>query len=222
MTERKRICNIFLIHHTRKIVGHRLLVGSETRAESWEITVENLVKECQKSMDKRIGVFEKDLTRVRTGRASIAMLDAIRVDYYGAATPLNQIASLSTPDARTIVVSPFEKNLISDIERSIMKADLGIQPTNDGVVVRIPIPQLTEDRRKDIVKQIKKMGEEAKVSLRHIRRDANDDAKKAEKSKEITEDENKQLQQEVQKLTDEYVKKVDTKMADKEKEVMKV
>lgn len=184
--------------------------------------MENLTEDCRNGMKKRLSAFEKDLTRVRTGRASIAMLDAVRVDYYGAPTPLNQVASLSTPDARTIVVAPFEKNLISDIERSIMKADLGIQPTNDGVVVRIPIPQLTEDRRKDIVKQIKKMGEEAKVSLRHIRRDANDEAKKAEKAKEITEDENKQLQQEVQKLTDEFVKKIDEKMADKEKEVMKV
>ncbi|NRA65588.1 MAG: ribosome recycling factor [Pseudobacteriovorax sp.] len=184
--------------------------------------MEELITQCKENMDKRIAGFDKDLTRVRTGRASITLLDGIRVDYYGAPTPLSQVASLSTPDARTIVVSPFEKSLIRDIEKSIMKADIGIQPTNDGVVVRIPIPQLTEDRRKDIVKQIKKMGEETKVSLRHIRRDANDEAKKAEKAKEITEDENKSLQQDIQKLTDQYTKKVDERVSNKEKEVMKV
>ena len=181
-----------------------------------------IIKNCEESMEKRLSAFEKDLGRVRTGRASISMLDGIKVDYYGAPTALNQVASLSTPDARTIVVSPFEKKLIQDIERSIMKADLGIQPTNDGNVVRIPIPQLTEERRKDIVKQLKKMAEEAKVSVRHSRRDANDNAKKAEKAKEITEDENKHLQAEVQKLTDAYIKKIDDRLAAKEKEVLKI
>ena len=120
--------------------------------------MDDIVVKCKEGMEKRLSAFEKDLTRVRTGRASIAMLDGVRVDYYGAPTPINQVASLSTPDARTIVVSPFEKNLIQEIEKSIMKADLGIQPTNDGVVIRIPIPQLTEES-KEIVKQIKKMGE---------------------------------------------------------------
>ncbi|MFW7381198.1 MAG: ribosome recycling factor [Oligoflexus sp.] len=181
-----------------------------------------IIDECKQSMEKRLAAFEKDLTRVRTGRASINMLDGVKVDYYGTPTQLNQVSSLSTPDARTILISPFEKSLIQEIERSIMKADLGVQPTNDGVVVRVPIPQLTEERRKDIVKQIKKMAEEVKVSIRHIRRDSNEAVKKAEKAKEITEDESKQLQADVQKHTDSYVKKVDERLVVKEKEVMTI
>ena len=184
--------------------------------------MENLVSDCKVDMEKRIKGFETDLTRVRTGRASISVLDGVRVDYYGSPTPLNQVGTLSTPDARTIVVSPFEKNLIQEIEKSIMKADLGIQPTNDGVVIRIPIPQLTEDRRKDIVKQLKKMSEDAKVSIRHIRRDSNDSIKKMEKAKEITEDASKQLQQDIQKQTDAFIKLVDERFVVKEKEVMTV
>ena len=184
--------------------------------------MENLVSDCKVDMEKRIKGFETDLTRVRTGRASISVLDGVRVDYYGSPTPLNQVGTLSTPDARTIVVSPFEKNLIQEIEKSIMKADLGIQPTNDGVVIRIPIPQLTEDRRKDIVKQLKKMSEDAKVSIRHIRRDSNDSIKKMEKAKEITEDASKQLQQAIQKQTDAFIKLVDERFVVKEKEVMTV
>ncbi|SMF47082.1 ribosome recycling factor [Pseudobacteriovorax antillogorgiicola] len=184
--------------------------------------MDDVVNKCQADMEKRLKGFETDLTRVRTGRASISVLDGVKVEYYGTPTPLNQVGTLSTPDARTIVISPFEKNLIQEIEKSIMKADLGLQPTNDGVVIRIPIPQLTEERRKDIVKQLKKMAEDAKVSIRHIRRDSNDAIKKAEKNKELTEDDSKQLQQDVQKHTDAYIKKVDDRLAVKEKEVMKV
>ena len=184
--------------------------------------MDDLINKCEEGMDKRLKGFEKDLARVRTGRASITVLDGVKVDYYGSPTPLNQVGTLSTPDARTIVISPFEKNLIQEIERSIMKADLGLQPTNDGVVIRIPIPQLTEERRKDIVKQLKKMAEEAKVSIRHIRRDSNDSIKKQEKAKEITEDDSKQLQQDIQKQTDSFIKKVDERLQVKEKEVMTV
>lgn len=184
--------------------------------------MDNLVTECKDSMEKRLKGFENELTRVRTGRASISLLDGIKVDYYGAPTPLNQVSSLSTPDARSIIVTPFEKSLIQEIEKSIMKADLGLQPTNDGVVVRIPIPALTEERRKDIVKNLKKMAEEAKVSIRHIRRDINDSVKKAEKAKEITEDDSKRLQGDIQKQTDHFVKLIDDRLASKEKEVMKV
>ena len=180
----------------------------------------DFIAKCKDEMQKRIGAFDKDLTRVRTGRASINMIDGIKVDYYGSLSPLSQVATLSTPDARTILISPFEKKLIQEIEKAIMKADLGLQPNNDGVVVRIPIPQLTEERRKDIVKQLKKMGEEAKVLIRHIRRDINEEVKKAEKAKEITEDESKGFQDEVQKLTDGNIKLLDDKMAKKEKEVM--
>jgi ribosome recycling factor len=184
--------------------------------------MDDILASCKETMEKRLAAFDRDLQRVRTGRASINMLDGVKVEYYGTPTPLNQVSSLSTPDARTILISPFEKRLIQEIEKSIMKADLGLQPTNDGVVVRVPIPQLTEERRKDIAKQLKKMAEEAKVSLRQTRRDANDQIKKSEKAKDLTEDDSKRLQQEVQKLTDSYVAKIDERMAKKEKEVMTV
>lgn len=179
-----------------------------------------VVKNCRDSMEKRIKAFDNDLAKVRTGRASISLLDGIKVDYYGAPTPVNQVATLTTPDARTIVVAPFEKSLISEIEKAIMKADLGATPNNDGNVVRLPIPALTEERRKDIVKSLKKMGEDAKVGIRQARRDGNDAVKKLEKDKAIAEDESKKVQAEIQKVTDEYVKKVDDKMASKEKEVL--
>lgn len=181
-----------------------------------------IVNDCTAAMEKRLAAFDKDLTRIRTGRASINMLDGIKVEYYGTPTALNQVSSLSTPDARTILISPFEKSLIQEIERSIMKADLGVQPTNDGNVVRVPIPQLTEERRKDIVKQLKKMAEEAKVAIRHSRRDSNDLIKRAEKAKEMTEDDSKQLQAKIQKQTDIYVKKIDERLVVKEKEVMTI
>src|SRR3989338_5244990 len=150
-----------------------------------------ILAECDKQMKLRVQGFEKDLTRLRTGRASVTLLDGIRVDYYGTLTPLNQVAALSTQDARTIVVAPFEKKLISAIERGIQMADVGIQPTNDGNVIRLPIPPLNEERRKELAKNVRKCGEEAKVSLRKIRQDANADVKKAEKDKTLNEDESK-------------------------------
>lgn len=180
------------------------------------------VATCKEKMEKRLKAFENELLKVRTGRASINMLDGIRVSYYGTPTPLNQVSTLTTPDSRTIVVSPFEKNLIQEIEKSIHKADLGLNPANDGNVIRIPIPQLTEERRKSIAKSLKKMGEDAKVSLRHIRRDINESIKKAEKAKEVAEDESKKLQQDVQKQIDIFVKEVDQKVSVKEKEIMTI
>ena len=173
-------------------------------------------------MEKRLTSFDKELSRVRTGRASITLLDGVRVDYYGTPTPLNQVSTLSIPDARTIVVTPFEKKIIGDIERAIQKADLGINPTNDGNIIRVPIPQLTEDRRKEIAKSIKKLGEEAKISIRHARRDANDIIKKAEKSKDLAEDDSKKMQQEIQKETDRFINLVSERITKKEKEVMTV
>ena len=173
-------------------------------------------------MDKRVKAFENELARVRTGRASITLLDGIKVDYYGSPTPLNQVGTLSTPDARTIVIAPFEKKVIQDIEKAIQKADLGVQPTSDGNIVRVPIPALTEERRKDIVKNLKKMSEECKVSLRNIRRDANDLVKKSLKDKKLGEDEAKKLEGDVQKITDQFIKLVDERLAKKEQEVMKV
>lgn len=175
---------------------------------------------CDKEMKLRVQGFEKDLTRLRTGRASVSLLDGVRVDYYGTLTPLNQVAALSTPDARTIVVAPFEKKLITAIERGIQMADIGIQPTNDGNVIRLPIPPLNEERRKELAKNVRKCGEEAKVSLRKIRQDANADVKKAEKDKALNEDESKKLLKEVQRVTDEYTKLLDDKVAKKEQEVL--
>lgn len=182
----------------------------------------SVVDICKQNMEKRLKSFDNDLMKVRTGRASITMLDGIKVDYYGSPTPLNQVATLSTPDARTITVAPFEKKLIQDIEKAIMIADLGVTPNNDGHVVRIPIPQLTEERRKDIVKNLKKIAEEAKVGMRNVRRDANDEVKKQLKDKVIAEDESKRLEDLIQKQTDSYIKMIDERVAKKEQEVMKI
>ncbi len=179
-----------------------------------------ILTECEKQMKLRIQGFEKDLTRLRTGRASVSLLEGVRVDYYGTLTPLNQVAALSTPDARTIVVAPFEKKLIGAIERGIQMADVGVQPTNDGNVIRLPIPPLNEERRKELAKNVRKCGEEAKVSLRKIRQDANADCKKAEKDKTLNEDESKKLQKDIQKITDDYTKQLDDKVAKKEQEVL--
>jgi ribosome recycling factor len=182
--------------------------------------MQEVIQECRSSMERRLKAFENDLAKVRTGRASITLLDGIKVDYYGTPTPLNQVATLTTPDARTIIVAPFEKKLIGDIEKAIMVADLGANPNNDGNVVRIPIPALTEERRKDIVKNLKKIGEDTKIAIRHARRDANDTIKKFEKAKELAEDESKKLQETIQKHTDEFVKLVDERLVKKEKEVL--
>jgi ribosome recycling factor len=173
-------------------------------------------------MEKRVSALDKELSRVRTGKASISLLDGVRVDYYGTLSPLNQVASLATPDARTIVITPFDKKALQDIERAIHIADIGIQPNNDGNVIRIPIPALTEERRKEIAKSIKKIGEEAKVSIRKFRQDANNNAKKAEKAKEIGEDESNRVQKDIQTETDKFVATIDDKIAKKEKEIMTV
>ena len=180
------------------------------------------VDSCKQNMDKRIKAFETDLLKVRTGRASISLLDGIKVDHYGTPTPLNQVATLTTPDARTITVAPYEKKSIQDIEKAIMRADIGIQPTNDGNVVRIPIPALTEERRKDIVKNLKKMAEEAKVAIRNIRREANDAIKKQAKDKKISDDDAKRFEAEIQKQTDGSIKALDDRLAKKEQDVLKI
>lgn len=182
--------------------------------------MESIIESCKDEMKKRLAGFEKELSRVRTGRASVNLLDGIKVDYYGTPTPLNQVASLSTPDARQIVVAPFEKKLISDIERAIQMADVGIQPTNDGNVVRLPIPPLTEERRKEIAKSVKKLSEEAKVGIRKVRQDYNNKIKKLEKS--MAEDDSKKLQKDIQTVTDDFIKKIDDKTAQKEKEVLSI
>ena len=172
------------------------------------------------AMDKKVKALEKELLRVRTGKASISLLDSVRVNYYGTMTPLNQVATLSTPDARTVLVSPFEKKLLSEIEKAIHVADVGVQPNNDGNVIRLPVPPLTEDRRKEIAKSIRKLGEDTKVALRKVRQDFNTKVKAAEKNKEVAEDASKTLQKDIQTVTDKFILMTDEKLAKKEKEVM--
>ncbi|MBE0596522.1 MAG: ribosome recycling factor [Desulfuromonadales bacterium] len=184
--------------------------------------VKDVVDKTRAGMEKSLEALRKDFTRVRTGRASVTLLDEIRIDYYGTPTPLSQIGTLIVPEPRLITIQPWEKKLIPDIERAILKSDLGLNPTSDGNLIRIVIPALTEERRKEMVKLTKRMGEEAKIAMRNSRRDANEALKKLEKGKEISEDDLKRGEKEVQELTDSYVKKVDDVVAAKEKEVMEI
>jgi ribosome recycling factor len=184
------------------------------------MTVQDISKEARASMTKSIEFYKKQLTKVRTGRASGTMLDDVKVDYYGSPTPLNQVASVSVPDARTIMLQPFDRNTIGDIEKAIQNAGLGLNPQNDGTVIRISVPPLTEERRKDFVKMCKKYAEEGKIAIRGNRKDAMDALKKSEKDKVITEDDKKSGEEQIQKITDEFVKKVDEILVIKEKELM--
>jgi len=173
-------------------------------------------------MEKSVEKLKKNLTTIRTGRASAAILDRVSVNYYGAPTPLNQMASISVPNSQQLSVSPFDKSVMADIERAIIESDLGLTPNNDGDLLRINIPAITEDRRKELLKSCKAMGEDAKVSIRNVRRDGVDATKKMEKAKDIGEDECKGAQESIQKITDKYVKEIDTVVSAKEKEVMTV
>lgn len=173
-------------------------------------------------MKKASELLRIELSKMRTGRASLSILDDIKVDYYGSPTPLNQVATLNTPDPRLITIQPWEAKIISDIEKAIQKSGIGLNPANDGKIIRLPIPPLTEDRRKELVRVIKKHGEEAKVAVRNVRRDANEHLKKMEKDEHVSEDEVKKTQDNVQKATDEYIKEIDEIVAHKEKEIMTV
>ncbi|MFH1653707.1 MAG: ribosome recycling factor [Pseudomonadota bacterium] len=173
-------------------------------------------------MDKVLDGLRHELGKIRTGRASLSILEDVKVDYYGATTPINQLATLSVPDPRLIVIQPWDTKAIPDIERAIMKAQIGINPTSDGKVVRLPIPPLNEERRLDIVKQMKHKAEGAKVHIRSVRRDSNEHLKTLKKDSSITEDEEKKGHDMIQKLTDEYVTKVDDTVSHKEKDVMEV
>ena len=173
-------------------------------------------------MEKAIEHFKSELMKVRTGRATTGLLDGIMVDYYGNPTPLNQVATVSTPDARTIIIQPWEKTILGEIERAIMQSDLGFNPANDGSVIRVPVPALTEERRKELVKLCKKMAEDAKVVLRNARRDGNEQLRKAEKEESLSEDDRKWAEGKVQDLTNTYSKKVDEFLAKKETEIMDV
>lgn len=180
------------------------------------------MKDMQKKMGQAIQAFSKNLATVRAGRANPTLLDSVFVDYYGASTPLNQLAAVSAPEARLLVITPYDKSAVGDIEKAIQKADLGLSPSNDGNVIRISIPALTEERRRDLVKVVGKYAEEARVQVRNIRRDANDQLKKAEKSSELTEDELRISQDDVQKQTDKHIAEIDQLAKNKEKEIMEV
>lgn len=173
-------------------------------------------------MSKAIDSLKYQMTKVRTGRASANVLDGVSVDYYGSPTPVAQVGQISTPEARLLQVQPFDKSMIAAIEKAIMGANLGLTPSNDGNLIRIPFPALTEERRKDQVKEVKKLGEDARIAIRNHRREQNDVIKKAEKSKEISEDDSKKFQTEVQTITDKFIKQVDVITEKKEKELLEV
>lgn len=173
-------------------------------------------------MGKTLNALESELTTIRAGRANPHILDKLTVDYYGAPTPLQQVANISVPEARMIQIQPWESSMIKAIEKAILCSDLGLNPSNDGKMIRLVFPELTEERRKDLVKDVKKKGEEAKVAVRNIRRDANDAYKKLKKEEDVSEDEIKELEDKVQKLTDKYIKDVDAAVEAKGKEIMTV
>jgi len=184
--------------------------------------VSDVLKDLQANLDKGIEALKKDLGKVRTGRANVAILDGLRVDYYGTPTPLNQVSSVSAPDPRLITIKPWEKSLIPEIEKVIRSSQLGLNPSSDGEIVRLPMPPLTEERRKDLVKMVKKMAEDSKVALRNARRDANEMLKEFLKDKDITEDEEKAGLKKVQEATDAAVTKIDDVVAKKDKEIMEI
>ena len=179
-------------------------------------------KNLQQQMDKSIEALKYEFSTIRAGRANAQMLDKIRVDYYGTPTPINQVGSISVPEPRTLMINPWDKSAMKEIEKAIRNSDLGFNPTNDGEVIRISVPALTEERRKELCKQAKKAAEDFKVRIRNERRDANDKLKKLEKEGEITEDDLKKAQNDVQKLTDKYTKEIDVLLSAKETDIMAV
>ncbi|AGX03894.1 MULTISPECIES: ribosome recycling factor [Bacillaceae] len=181
-----------------------------------------VISNSKERMTKAIQAYSRELASIRAGRASASLLDRITVDYYGAPTPVNQLAGISVPEARLLVIQPYDKSILGEIEKAIIKSDLGLNPTNDGNLLRLAIPALTEERRKELVKVVKKESEDAKVAIRNIRRDANDDLKKLEKNGEITEDDLRGYSDDIQKMTDEHITKVDSITKDKEKEILEV
>lgn len=184
--------------------------------------MEEIILDAEERMQKSVGTMVDEFAAIRSGRASAALFDKIRIEYYGEPTPLNQVATVSVPEARLVVIQPWDKSVIGAIEKAIQKSELSVNPSNDGKVIRINIPPLTEDRRKEIVKMAKNTAEQARIAIRNIRRDANDQLKKSQKDGEITEDDLKSGEDEVQKLTDTYVEKVDAALVAKEKEILEV
>lgn len=184
--------------------------------------IKDLLATSEEHMKKTISSLKREYASLRAGRATPALLDPIMVDYYGTPTPLKQVASISVPEPRMLVIAPWEKSMLHAIEKAIMKSNLELSPNSDGTVIRLAIPQLTKERRSELVKDINKKAEEGKIALRNIRRDANDSVKKAEKAKEITEDDSKKAQEDMQKLVDKYVNEIDNVKTTKEKEIMEV
>ncbi|SMO53602.1 ribosome recycling factor [Melghirimyces algeriensis] len=182
----------------------------------------DIQQDATQRMEKAIQALKRELASIRAGRATPSLLDKVVVEYYGSTMPLNQVANISAPEPRLLVVQPWDKSTLGDIERAILKSELGLTPANDGSVIRINIPALTEERRAELVKVVKKTGEESKVAIRNIRRDANDEVKKAEKNGDISKDEARRSQEEIQKLTDRFIKEADQAVEDKEKEMMEV
>lgn len=182
--------------------------------------IDEIYEDTRESMDKTIISLQNDFKRVRTGRASVSLLDGIRVDYYGTQTPLNQMATLAAPESRLITIQPWDTSVIKNVEKALMKSDLGLTPSSDGKIIRIAIPPLTEERRKELVKQINKMSEEHKIALRNLRRDANDMLKGLKKDGDISEDDAFKAQDEVQKITDDHIRRVEETTKEKEKEIL--
>ncbi len=184
--------------------------------------INEIIKDAEVRMQKSIDSLKGELAKIRTGRAHPSLLEHIMVDYYGNDTPISQVASIGVEDARTLTITPWERPMVQAIEKAIMKSDLGLNPNSAGAVIRVPMPQLTEERRRDLVKVVRQEGENGKIAIRNIRRDANSDFKSLEKEKEISEDEERKAQDNIQKLTDKYVKEVDALVAAKEEDLMKV
>jgi ribosome recycling factor len=184
--------------------------------------IEDVKKDVKHRMEQAVETVRQELSKLRTGKASPAILDGITVNYYGTNTPLRQVANVSAPEPRLLVVQPWDRGLLGEIEKTILKSDLGLNPTNDGIVIRIPIPALTEERRQSLVKVAKKITEDGRVAIRNVRRDANEKLKKLEKDSKISEDELRRSQDETQKMTDEYIKKLDDILALKEKDIMEI
>ncbi len=181
-----------------------------------------VIKDAKERMDKTIEAFRHEISKIRTGKATTALLDGIKLDYYGSMTPLTQMANVSVLDVHTLNITPWDRSQVGAIEKAILASDLGLNPANDGTNIRVPIPVLTEERRKEMVKLVKKFGEDAKVAIRNVRRDANEHLKRLEKNKELTEDLRHDAEVEVQKLTDDHIKKIDEFVKHKEGEILEV
>ncbi|MBR2960239.1 MAG: ribosome recycling factor [Burkholderiaceae bacterium] len=186
------------------------------------MTISEIQKQCEYKMNRTVETLREDFIKIRTGRASAGLLDHVMVDYYGTPTPINQVAQVGVADARTLTVQPWEKSMVAPIEKAIRSSDLGLNPATSGMLIRVPLPPLTEERRRELTKVVKHIGEEAKVAIRNLRRDANEHVKRLLKDKEISEDDQKRSEKDIQKLTDNFIAQVDATVANKEKEVMTI